>query len=448
MQYQLQSRIAGILTLTMLAGCAGDAAISRGGPSTVNGEKAIFDTRLVAGDCLFGHPDGGPEAFGALAATILPSLIDKGVTSLANLLKEAGKARQYEVALERPLQFSKGSGGVPKCFQIARGHFLTSPTATAPEGAWKPDRVDWSTLLTNGLTLAAEPDFFAELPFYLSNDGSAAAAAVRYVTYNKPMGSSVLRKTDMKRGLAINIAFLTDQQQDVASVPVISLDLGAQDAGYEIEYKTPQELDQAANQPALGSTTNADDSGSATDGSAQPLGDATGPGSSGGSTSRSTPQGNVAGATPLVGMGASSLPVTDTQRLLPITSRWIPITLTEDAKPVTVWAQLVEKQDSNKVLKFLGKTLEDSDIAEELKEAIVPGAKEKAEAEEAIEQASAVSAFYEAWAAADEAVAAFKAAMTRSNAIKARGAQENANVKALQAERTRPYPTLINPAEY
>lgn len=449
-----------LTTVATLVGCASDPATSRGGLSTSGEMSTIHDTRLLAGNCLYGWPEPEAAFLAGLAAAVLPSLIDKGVATLASTIKEAGEEATYQVAVERPLQLAKGKEGIPQCLQLVRGHFFTDKLAVAlPEKAWLPAGTSyptteelWEVLSSLGLTLAGEPELFVEIPVFQARDGSALAASVRQVTYNKHLGSRRFRSSNEAHGLAVNIAFMTPDQTDIAEVPVASLDLGKLQPGHTIVYRTPHEL---RHEPSSGPT-----SGAAPGVPPTTVTGGTPPTPAAGPLAPGTGLGPVAPPGPGAGGPQAAedttitvLPVVSTSKMLPLTSRWIPMALSENAKPVTVWVQAVDRQDSNRVLTFIGETLEASkeQVAQVIKTELVPGERERIRIEEATANRANVQAYFTAYSTAETALAEYRTAAFNANgqpivslaavtaALKARAAQEDANTAALIAGRNPPY---------
>jgi hypothetical protein len=147
--------------------------------------------------------------------------------------------------------------------------------------------------------------------------------------------------------------------------------------------------------------------------------------------------------------------------MLPITSRWIPLVLTDNAKPITVWVQVVDTQDPNKFLTFIGETLEESKekTASVLKAEVVPGEKEKLRLEEAKKNREAVQNYFTSYSTAEKKYIEYEAVKATTGitplevftkALEARAAQEDANTAAILAGRNPPYneSALVNPEDH
>jgi hypothetical protein len=283
---------------------------------------------------------------------------------------------------------------------------------------------------------------------------------VRQITYNKPLGTKRFRSSREAHGLAVNIAFLTASQLSPTEVGTASLDLGKLRPGYEIFYRTPYE---SKNEASKSQTEASGDGGLATvtaapattesDAGSTAVGDGTGPQGPAG-------QEEDEGATEDRTLTVPA--IISTSKLLPITSRWVSLSLTDNPMPVTVWVQVVDTQDPNRFLSFLGEVLDETKVetAALIKTEVVPGEKERVRLEEANNNLKKVNDYYTAFLNAETKIVDYRqqAFDEQGNprrsldafglAIGARGAQEQANIVAIAAGRYAPYSSLIDPIKH
>jgi hypothetical protein len=196
--------LAAILAVLGLAACAGQADAPRQGASTYSA------TRVAMGPCVFANAGGESALAAGIAAAVIPSLVNQGVSLAGTFLAEAGEDKDDA----SPPAFANmvvANGGMPACIQIVRGSFYDSesdqPGQASPAwlGAMQMDAAALAALRKSArMPLAGQPDFLFEGTLARAAGTNAYTIVPRYVALNRPMVAPAL-STESSRGVAVAI---------------------------------------------------------------------------------------------------------------------------------------------------------------------------------------------------------------------------------------------------
>jgi hypothetical protein len=401
----------------------------------------VSDTRLFAGQCLFRVR--GEEGAGALIlGAIVPGLIEGGIHTLAATMKAAGEPKMFTLQLTTPLEMSKAE--VPACLRVVRGEFFRKRpdqqqvwTPLAPQGQGLDGQ-----MVHQGIWLAKAPDLFIEIPVSRASDGSALFFEIQYVRYARHLGEANVTG-NRPRKVVVRLSVYGPNETDAKNIAAVKLDLGSLVPGHEICYTRPIDGDCPLPSPE---TTDLQEGAALTTDSDL----LSAPADLGGLISEpAVPAANEAAPT----FNLSQSRITTLGRL-PVTSGWLPVTLSGgDVTPVNIDVAVMETEPGNPALLFLGEALEGS--KEELQSAaeqiLLHDKRREAEVTAATNAKTNISAYFQALEAAEMArmnydkAKADNAADRVSLSILARKAEEEANLAAIIAERSRPYSILTQP---
>ena len=160
----------------------------------------IRDTRAYIGTCIAPTKPAGALTergfLAAIAAAILPSLIETGLDRLASGLRAAAdrtNAAQSIATLNDQFNVSDWTQPEGRCIQIVRGRFSdASGTNAASLRVTIPNLDLKSELQERSIFLAEEPEIFIEARLRPSAHGDALAVGLMMFEYNKPAHASFL----------------------------------------------------------------------------------------------------------------------------------------------------------------------------------------------------------------------------------------------------------------
>ncbi len=179
--------IISLVASTALVACSTAQPPLRGTPNSAT--KIMYDTRLLAGECIF-LPDGAVAAplLGAIGAIFASELVGATVRTVGEELTKAGEEKTYTVSATRNIVLEEDK--VIPCLHLVRGRFHLDPVqalAVTPSDIELEGYGDlqhkWFT--ENNLWLAEKPDLLIELvPI---RDVSSIAFEIGYLAYQKPL---------------------------------------------------------------------------------------------------------------------------------------------------------------------------------------------------------------------------------------------------------------------
>ena len=424
-----------------VSGCANGFSTSGGTP------KADTEMRAFVGKCIVS--DKGQQEIGAILAPVLATLagsaIKHGLNAFGTALRKAGEAETITKTANANIDPQVDFG---PCVQVVRGNFSQfRPKLKDKDGnEFVPDwlkqnelphflgdgketetdaeenttdakaKTRWSNLYKAGIWLTEEaPEHFLEARMRFDQSCKAIAVGPTYIHYGRFFKGGA----KSTRGVVINVALVSPGKKATDNgVPNGQISFGNIKTPYTVRYHDITTGLLGA-QPAAG-----------------------GGGLSG---VRAAGQGGAQEnqvCTKLKGFAK-----------LPKETAWMSLDGTKLA-PTTVSVSIAETRDANKFLLFLADVFDDS--KEELEKAAqrVAIASERAKfekeqqdaAQQAREaQATAAANYYDAYAAAELAIAAYKASEGEEPSVRlplavaARKAQDQANLKAAVADLPEPY---------
>ncbi|WP_162600042.1 hypothetical protein [Azospirillum sp. TSH58] len=331
--------------------------------------------------------------FGGVLAAIGASAISQGVNYLGQALTDAASERTWKVFASRNFETSKDN--FPRCVQIARGKFLTSPSkhaldtlpewsghrANDAEGAtWKVDQR--KAVIDNGLWLAERPDFFFEGIFRASSDNSALTIEPVVVMLDEPIGTRLLR-TGQSRQVAVFMSLhAPGSDPSLEKAPAATIKVGG------ISRQEPRMF-------------------------------------------RTSVDAREDGISSAVSM--------------PFESPWFQLSKTDAVKPMTASVLVTETESASEFIAFLGRVLNDQTVKTKtttaLQELVIPERRQAAEQSERQQEVTANNEADTKFADAIIKLRACSAATTRveESAAAALTAMRDANIKARIAGRNEPF---------
>ncbi len=174
----------------------------------------LEETRVfVTNRCLF-HKEPKVPFLGALAAAVLPSLIEKGLSTFATAIRKAGEKGTKSASASVSVEL--GNRDLPACVQIIHGSFFLSNASFAEDkfAASNPLQLPddrsrktvHSILAGVGAYVAGPPLFFFEGKIRRSEDGSAIAIGPTMILYNALIESSPGQRKKGTRDIVISFS--------------------------------------------------------------------------------------------------------------------------------------------------------------------------------------------------------------------------------------------------
>ncbi|HYI40760.1 MAG TPA: hypothetical protein VE053_10610 [Allosphingosinicella sp.] len=186
-----------------LAACTPNLAENARPPQTLLPPAVSYGTQVVMGRCMPGAE--------ALIPAILGSVIAQGVNRIGSAIQAAAAQETKVVVARRNIEMRAMNDSRGLCVFVARGWFYRdaptfaaagvdpSPFYAKPGSAFKYAQPD--ALWRNGLFIAATPDFFFQGKVVKATDNSAYSIIPIEATMDKPISTTPLRPSNMRRVL-------------------------------------------------------------------------------------------------------------------------------------------------------------------------------------------------------------------------------------------------------